>query len=87
MTKSPWPYGTPQTVKVKNARATEKTEIEILGQSGNVVEYQPERNPKVRWEQNADCLTIEATRAQRIYNDRKWPNPVVIKITHAEVAQ
>jgi alpha-L-fucosidase len=25
-------------------------------------------------------------RAQRIYNDRRWPNPVVLKITHAQPA-
>jgi len=23
-------------------------------------------------------------RAQRLYNDRRWPNPVVLKITHAQ---
>ena len=25
-------------------------------------------------------------RAQRLYNDRKWPNPVVLKLTHVEPA-
>lgn len=87
VTQIPWLYGTPRTVTLKSVRATEKSEIEILGQSGEVIEYQPERNPKAKWEQKSDCLTIEATRAQRIYNDRKWPNPVVIKITHAEAAK
>ena len=84
VTKTPWLYRTTRTVTLKSVRATENTEIEILGQSGNVIEYQPERNPKAKWKQNSECLTIEATRAQRIYNDGTWPNPVVIKITHAK---
>jgi alpha-L-fucosidase len=31
-------------------------------------------------------LKIRAMRAQRLYNDRKWPNPVVIKLTHVKPA-
>ncbi len=38
--------------------------------------------PKTEWAQKDDGLHITATRAQRIYNDRTWPNPVVLKISH-----
>jgi len=68
VTQTPWLYSTTRTVTLKSVRATEESEIEILGQSGNVVEYQPEQNPKAKWEQHSDCLTIEATRVQRIYS-------------------
>jgi len=43
-------------------------------------------NPKATWTQNEEGLHITAMRAQRIYNNSKWPNPVVIKITHAQPA-
>jgi hypothetical protein len=36
------------------------------------------------WEQKADGLHIRAMFAQRLYTDCKWPNPIVIRITHAE---
>ena len=64
-------------------RASESSEIEILGQSGRVLEYQPKVNPKATWTQDDNGLHITVMRAQRIYNNTKWPNPVVIKITHA----
>jgi alpha-L-fucosidase len=83
VTKSAWPKGQRKTFTLKSVRATDATEIEILGQSGRVLEYQPKVDPKATWTQDEDGLHITAMRAQRIYNNSKWPNPVVIKITHA----
>jgi len=84
VTKTDWMFRTTQTVILKSVRATERTEIEILGQTGEVLEYRPDEYPKARWTQNSEGLIIEATRAQRIYNNGKWPNPPVIKITNAK---
>ncbi|MBN2316651.1 MAG: alpha-L-fucosidase [Sedimentisphaerales bacterium] len=83
VTKTDWPKGRRKTFTLKSVRATNKTEIEILGQSGRVLEYQPNVNPKATWTQDENGLHITAMRAQRIYNNSKWPNPVVIKITNA----
>jgi alpha-L-fucosidase len=83
VTKTDWPKGKRKTFTLKSVRATDETEIEILGQSGRVLEYQPNVNPKATWTQDENGLHITAMRAQRIYNNSKWPNPVVIKITHA----
>lgn len=83
VTKTDWPKGQRKTFTLKSVRATDDTEIEILGQSGRVLEYQPNVNPKATWTQDENGLHITAMRAQRIYNNSKWPNPVVIKITHA----
>jgi alpha-L-fucosidase len=77
-----WPKGERRTVTLKTIRAGEDTEIEVLGQSGHVLEYQSAVNPKASWHQDAHGLNISAMRAQRLYNDSKWPNPVVIKMTH-----
>lgn len=79
-----WKKGDRKSFALKSVRATDKTEIELLGQSGRVLEYSPSVNPKATWTQDADGLHISVMRAQRIYNNTKWPNPVVIKITNAK---
>lgn len=84
ITGAPWPYGVRQSLTLRTIRTTETTDIEILGQSGRVLEYQPDVNPRATWQQDADGLHISAMRAQRLYNDRTWPNPVVLKITNAQ---
>ncbi|HEC02405.1 MAG TPA: alpha-L-fucosidase [Phycisphaerales bacterium] len=78
-----WKKGARKNFTLKSVRATDKSEIELLGQSGRVLEYSPNADPKATWTQDADGLHISVVRAQRIYNNTKWPNPVVIKITNA----
>jgi alpha-L-fucosidase len=85
-TKDRWPYGTWRDFTFKSLRATDKTEVTVLGQNGEVLEYQPDIIPRSTWKQDGDGLHVRAMRAQRLYNDRKWPNPVVLKITHVEPA-
>jgi len=77
-----WKKGARKNFTLKSVRATDKSEIELLGQSGRVLEYSPNADPKATWTQDADGLHISVVRAQRIYNNTKWPNPVVIKITN-----
>ncbi|MDT8299926.1 MAG: alpha-L-fucosidase [Sedimentisphaerales bacterium] len=84
VTKVDWPKGERKNFTLKSVRTTDKSQIEILGQSGRVLEYQTDVNPKASWRQDENGLHISAMRAQRIYNNTKWPNPVVIKITHAK---
>ena len=84
VTKEPWFLRTTHTVTLKSVRATEKSDVELVGQTGEVLEYNATAHPKAKWEQTDDGLVIEATRAHRIYNNGKWPNPPVIRITHAE---
>ncbi len=81
-----WEYGTERTIKLKSLKATDDTVISVLGQNDLVLEYQPDVIPQTRWEAGRNTLNITAMRAQRIYNDRTWPNPVVLKITGAETA-
>ncbi len=87
ITKLDWSKGQRKLITVKSVRATKDSQIELLGQSGRILEYQPQVNPKATWTQDKDGLHITAMRAQRIYNDSKWPNPVVLKITHAKSAK
>jgi len=85
-TLPPLEMGEWRTIALKSLRATEATKIEVLGQSGQVLEYQPEVDPKTRWRQAGDELRISFCRTQRLYNNRKWPNPLVLKITNAAEA-
>ncbi len=81
-----WRYGQWQEFVLRSVKSTDKTQISILGQNDKVLEYSPNVTPRTTWSQKPDGLHIRAMRAQRIYNDRKWPNPVVMKLTHVEPA-
>jgi alpha-L-fucosidase len=85
VTGIPWPKGERKMLHLRRVRATQATEVEILGQSGNVLEYLPDVNPKASWTQDERGLYISAMHAQRIYNNNRWPDPIVIRITHAHV--
>ncbi len=84
ITKTPLKWGEPNNFALKSVKATEDTTVDVLGQSGEVLEYCPDVVPRTKWHQDEQGLRITATRTQRLYNDRSWPNPIVLKITHAE---
>jgi alpha-L-fucosidase len=80
----PWRLGDAKTVTLRSVKATPVTQVSVLGQSDELVEYRPEIKPKTTWKQDENGLHITAYRAQRLYTDRRWPNPVVLKITNVE---
>lgn len=79
-----WKWGEPNNLALRRVKATKDTRISVLGQSGEELEYHPEVLPQTRWHQDEEDLCITATRAQRLYNDTTWPNPIVLQITHAK---
>jgi alpha-L-fucosidase len=83
--KERWKYGEWQEVVLHSVKATAQTQVTVLGQNDEVLEYS-EVVPKTTWKQEADGLHVRAMAAQRLYTDRKWPNPIVLKVTHAEPA-
>jgi alpha-L-fucosidase len=88
LTKLPnWKKGERKEFTLTSVKATEQTKVSVLGQSDRVLEYNTEVVPETRWSQEDDGLQISVMRAQRIYNDTKWPNPIVLKITHARPAR
>ena len=82
----PWADGVWKDFVLKSVRATGQTEVTILGQNDQVLEYQPTVDPKSKFKQEADGLHVHAMHTQRLHDDRKWPNPVVMKITHVQPA-
>jgi len=81
-----WKRGDRKSFLLHSVRATENTRISVLGQSGNVVEYKPEVDGSAKVEQSEDGLSISVVRAQRVYNNHQWPNPIVVKLEHVEAA-
>ena len=81
-----WKYGEWRDVMLRSVRATATSEVTVLGQNDKVLEYRPDVIPKTTWRQDANGLHIRAMHAQRLYNNRQWPNPLVLKITNAEAA-
>ncbi len=84
--KEPWKWGEWKDITLHSVKATPETEVSVLGQNDKVLEYRPDVVPKTTWRQESDGLHIRAMRTQRLYNNRQWPNPVVLRITNAEPA-
>lgn len=86
-TKMPnWKRGDRKEFVFKSVKSTANTKINVLGQSGELVEYNPSADATSRFEQKEDGLHISVVRAQRIYNNHKWPNPIVVKLENVAPA-
>jgi alpha-L-fucosidase len=83
---TPWPRATWKEFTLHSVRATAKTEVSVLGQNDEVVEYHPEITPKSTWRQEKDGLHVRVMQTQRLQDNFRWPNPAVIRITNAEPA-
>lgn len=75
-----WGRGKRKEFSLGSVRATADTKISVLGQNDKVVEYNTKIIPQSRFEQTDKDLKISVVRAQRIYNNAKWPNPITVKI-------
>ncbi len=80
----PWPHGEFRSVRLRSVKTGPATQIGVVGQSDELLEYRPAVNPKTTWQDGASGLAIRAMRAQRFYDNRRWPNPVVLKISGAQ---
>jgi alpha-L-fucosidase len=81
-----WRRGARKEFVLSSVKSTQNTEISILGQSGRVVEYQPDVDATSRYQQSDNQLKISCVRAQRIFNNHKWHNPLVVKLQNVEPA-
>lgn len=84
--KERWKYGEWKEIALKSIKATANTRISVLGQNDEVLEYQPTVKPKSTFRQQGDTLILRAMHAQRLYTNRQWPNPIVIKLENVEAA-
>ena len=84
ITRTPWVMGDRKSFTLRSVRSTAKTEISVLGADGKILEYKPEADAASHFRQDEKGLHLDVIMAQRLYNDRKWPNPVVVKLTNVE---
>ncbi len=81
-----WERGTWREFVLHSVRATSTTEIGVLGQDDKTVEYRPELHPQSTWTQQPDGLHVRVMRAQRLQDNSRWPNAVVIQLTNVRPA-
>lgn len=75
-----WKLGERRSFQIHSIQANEDSKISVLGHQGEVLEYNPDVDPTPGLLSTAGGIEISITRAQRIYNDRLWPNPLVVKL-------
>jgi len=83
ITRARWTLGERKSFTLRSVKATAATRVRILGETGEVLEYRPDVDPRPAWRQEGETLQIAVTMAQRLYDDRRWADPIVVEITHA----
>jgi alpha-L-fucosidase len=74
-----WKEGTRKSFLIRSAIATDNTKVSVLGQNSRIIEYKTD-DISCRYKQTDKGLEVSVVKAQRIYDDHRWPNPVVIKM-------
>jgi len=81
-----WAKGDRKEFVLGSVKATPKTMISVLGQNDQVTEYANQLDVHSRFEQKEDGLHISVVKAQRVYDNYKWPNPITVKLENVEPA-
>ncbi len=79
-----WKYGERKKILLTHLKATKETRISVLGQNDRVLEYQVDVNPQSSFVQKKRGLEVSVMRAQRLYNNKRWPNVLVVKLENVE---
>lgn len=69
---------------LKELKATPETKIRVLGQEHRAEKFSERHDVGTRFQQTEEGLEISVKRAQRLYNNRKWPNAVVLRLENVE---
>jgi alpha-L-fucosidase len=77
-------FGERVSFKIHSLQGNDNSNIEVLGHDGKLIEYRPGQDVKPWCKQESDGLKVSFVRAQRLYNNFKWPNPVVLKLTNVK---
>ena len=80
-----WRRGTWKEFVLHSVHASPDTTISVLGQDDKTVEYS-QVVPRSSFEQKPDGLHVRVMRAQRLQDNSKWPNALVIKLTDVKPA-
>ncbi len=75
-----WAFGDRKKFLLRSVKATPETKISVLGQTGKIIEYQPQKDGMAYFHQTANGFEFDVARAQRLYTNYEWPNPIVVKL-------
>ena len=75
-----WTFGDRKKFLLRSVKATPETKISVLGQTGKIIEYQPQKDGMSYFHQTANGLEFDVARDQRMYTNYEWPNPIVVKL-------
>ena len=81
-----WIRGDRKKFLLKTVKATSGTKISVLGQTGHIIEYMPQKDGMPYFHQTTDGFEFDVVRSQRMYTNNKWPNPIVVKLENVEPA-
>jgi alpha-L-fucosidase len=81
-----WKEGERRSFTLHSVRALPNTAMSVLGQNSKIMEYKPNADVRCTYQQTANGLVVSAVKAQRIYDDHRWPNAVVIKLANVQPA-
>jgi alpha-L-fucosidase len=87
ITGEPIIFGGRRELLLRSVKATADTKVSVLGHDNRTLEYSPDINGATSFEQTGDGMKLSVFRGQRIYNDRKWPNPVVVRLENIDKSQ
>ena len=79
-----WKEGVRRNFVLHSIKSTAATKISVLGQNSEIIEYKPDLDVSCKYKQTAAGLEVSVVKAQRIYDDHRWPNPVVIKLENVD---
>ncbi|HSC37086.1 MAG TPA: alpha-L-fucosidase, partial [Chitinophagaceae bacterium] len=75
-----WKEGTRKTFVLHSVKSTPATTLSVLGQNSRIIEYNKNPDVNCTFRQTDTGLVVSVVKAQRIYDDHRWPNPVVMKL-------
>ena len=81
-----WKEGDRRSLVFHSMKSTAATRVSVLGQNSLIQEYRPGKDVSCKYRQTDTGLVVSVVKAQRLYDDHRWPNPVVIKIEQVEPA-
>jgi alpha-L-fucosidase len=81
-----WKEGDRRSLVFHSIKSTPATQVSVLGQNSLIQEYRPGKDVSCKFQQTDTGLVVSVVKAQRLYDDHRWPNAVVIKLEQVEPA-
>ena len=79
-----WGRQTRKEVLLKELVATDTTKISVLGQEDRMEKFNDRIKIGTEFNQLDSGLNVSVVRAQRLYNNRRWPNAVVLRLENVK---